>query len=164
MKQLLNWGVFGLVLLGVYVVAGPAQLGGPVSYVIVDGPSMEPTYDDGDLVLARQQPSYEVGDVITYDAPVDRQFNVIHRIVERVDGGYRTQGDNRDEPDGWIAPDDAIHGASWLHLPSGGGIVAFLRQPHAILALLAGLAAFEYVKRSERKKTLEQREPTGVAS
>jgi hypothetical protein len=49
-KQLLNWGVFVLVLLGFYLIAGPTSLGGPAAYVIVDGRSMEPTYQDGDLV------------------------------------------------------------------------------------------------------------------
>ena len=40
----------------------PAQLGGWVTYVIVDGISMEPGFVFGDLVLVRTQTDYEVGD------------------------------------------------------------------------------------------------------
>jgi signal peptidase I len=135
MKRLVNWGAFVIVLVAVWALAGPTGLGGPASYVIVDGRSMEPTYSNGDLVIARQQATYDVGDIVVYDAPVDAQFNVIHRIVEPTSGGFITQGDNRDTADGWIAPHDTIHGASWLTIPKGGHIVAFIRQP----AVIAGL-------------------------
>ena len=158
MKRMVNWGVFVVVVLGVYLFAGPTSLGGPASYVIVDGTSMEPTYDDGDLVVAYERDSYEIGDTIVYDAPVDSQFNVIHRITERTEGGFITQGDNRDEVDGWIAPDDQIFGAAVFHIPNGGAIVTFLRQPAAVLALLAGWLMFEFVKRSEAKKQVSQQD------
>jgi signal peptidase I len=148
---MLNWGLFVMVLLGVWLLAGPTQLGGPASYVIVDGRSMEPTYSHGDLVIARATSSYEPGEIIVYDAPVDARFNVIHRIVAPTDGGYVTQGDNMEWPDGWIAPHGAIHGTAVLHIPRGGVLVTFLRQPAVILGLLAGFLTFEYLKRSERK-------------
>lgn len=156
MKSLLNWGVFLAVLLGAWFFAGPAHLGGPANYVIVDGRSMEPTYSNGDLVVTRERDRYNAGDVIVYDAPVDTQFEVIHRIVEPTEGGFVTQGDNRDEPDGWIAPHETIRGAALFHVPNGGAIVAFLRQPAAILALLAGFMSFEIMKRSERKRDDDQ--------
>jgi signal peptidase I len=158
MRILLNWGLFIAVLTGVWWFAGPAHLGGPANYVIVDGRSMEPTYDSGDLVITRERDRYGVGDVIVYDAPIDTQFEVIHRIVEPTEGGFVTQGDNRDEPDGWIAPHETIRGAALFHIPNGGAIVAFLRQPAAILALLAGFISFEALKRSERKRDDEQDE------
>ena len=147
MQKATSWAALTLVLLAVHFVAGPSSLGGPASYVIVDGRSMEPTYEDGDLVVAYQRNSYGVDDIIVYDAPVDHQFNVIHRIVERTDGGFITQGDNRDEPDGWIAPDDEIHGAALFHIPNGGRFVTFLRQPAAVLALLAGWLTFAFMDR-----------------
>jgi signal peptidase I len=146
------------VLAGAWFFAGPAHFGGPANYVIVDGRSMEPTYDNGDLVITRERDRYGVGDVIVYDAPVDTQFEVIHRIVEPTEGGFVTQGDNRDEPDGWIAPHETIRGAALFHIPNGGAIVTFLRQPAAILALLAGFMSFEIMKRSERKRDDEHDE------
>ena len=150
MRKVVNLGVFVLVLLGVYLLAGPTSLGGSASYVIVDGVSMEPTYFDGDLVVAYQRDIYEVGDVIVYDAPVDAQFNVIHRITERTDGGFITQGDNRDEVDGWIAPDEEIYGAALLHIPNGGAIVNFLRQPTTILAIGAGWVTLILMERKPK--------------
>jgi signal peptidase I len=152
MKRLLNWGVFSLVLVAVWAVAGPAFLGGPASYVIVDGRSMEPTYHDGDLVVTRQKASYTVGDVVVYDAPIDSQFNVIHRIIEPTEGGFITQGDNRNEPDGWIAPHNTIYGSSWLLIPNGGRLILILRQPAVIAALVMGLATFEFLKHAEKKQ------------
>jgi signal peptidase I len=149
-KRLLNWAVFSLVVAGAYLLAGPTAIGGPASYVIVDGTSMEPTYDDGDLIIAFERDIYAVGDNIVYDAPVDLQFNVIHRIIASTEGGFITQGDNRDEPDRWIAPHETIHGAARFHIPNGGALIAFLRQPAVILGLLSGLVAFEIMKRREQ--------------
>ena len=151
MKEVVNWSAFLLILLGVYVLAGPTSLGGPASYVMVDGVSMEPTYKDGDLVIAYDRDSYEVGDIIVYDAPVDSRFNVIHRIIERADGGFVTQGDNRDEPDGWTAPHEEIHGAALFHIPKGGAIVNFLRQPTTILAIGAGWITLILMERSPKR-------------
>jgi signal peptidase I len=150
MKQVVSWGAFALVIAALFLLAGPSSIGGPASYVIVDGRSMEPTYEHGDLVVAYERNTYAVGDTIVYDAPVDSQFNVIHRIIDRTNGGFITQGDNRDEPDGWIAPDDEIYGAALFHIPNGGAIVNFLRQPTTILAIGAGWVTLILMERSPR--------------
>jgi signal peptidase I len=152
MQHIINWGAFAIMLVAVWALAGPTDLGGPASYVIVDGRSMEPTYSHGDLVIAREQATYAVGDIIVYDAPVDAQFDVIHRIVEPTDGGFITQGDNRDTRDGWIAPHDTIHGASWLLVPGGGHAVALVRQPGVMAGLLMGLLTFEILKHAEKRQ------------
>jgi signal peptidase I len=155
MKRLVEWSLFAMVVLGIWIIAGPSSLGGPASYVIVEGSSMGPTYHDGDLVIAYQRDTYAIGDSIVYDAPVSAQFNVIHRIVERTEGGFITQGDNMDRPDGWIAPHDEIHGAALFHLPKGGVLVRFLRTPAALAALLAGWVFFEIAKREEKQKAAD---------
>ncbi|WP_368071134.1 hypothetical protein [Nitriliruptor sp.] len=80
---------------------------------------MEPTYRSGDLVVARPSPSYGVGDVVTYDAPVGVTYRVIHRITEVTTDGYVTQGDNRAQADGWIVPFDAVHGSVRAPHPVG---------------------------------------------
>lgn len=160
-RRILSWTVFVLVVTGAYLIAGPTVLGGPASYVIVDGRSMEPTYSHRDLVVAYERATYDIGDVIVYDAPVDTQFEVIHRIVAPADGGFVTQGDNRDQPDGWIAPHDRIYGAAVLHIPRGGVIVAFLRQPSTVLAVVAGWLTFAYLERQERKRDASAGGPDG---
>jgi signal peptidase I len=151
MKFVLDWGGFLVVVVAAWLLAGPAHLGGPASYVIVDGRSMEPTYSNGDLVVALDRDEYAIGDVIVYDAPIEAQFEVIHRVIERVEGGYVTQGDNRDRPDGWLAPDETILGSAVFHVPNGGAVVNFLRQPAAGLGLLAGMIAFQLLKRTEQQ-------------
>lgn len=152
MARIVNWGTFLLVVAAAWFFMGPTSLGGPASYVVVDGSSMLPTYEDGDLVLARQQDAYRRGDVIVYDAPIDTQFNVIHRVVEPVEGGFLTQGDNMDQPDGWIAPTETIYGSAWLHVPNGGIAIAWLRQPAVVAALAAAVVTFEVLSRSEKKQ------------
>ena len=42
------------VLAAIWIAFAPAQLGGQVSYVLVNGTSMEPGFHTGDLVLVRQ--------------------------------------------------------------------------------------------------------------
>ncbi len=152
-RKLVEWSIFLLLVFGAWLLAGPSSMGGPASYILVDGRSMEPTYEDGDLVVAYQRNEYDVGDVIVYDASIDAQFNVIHRIVDTADGGFVTQGDNRDEVDGWIAPHDEIHGAALFHIPRGGDAVLFLRQPATILAMLAAWGTFAYLRRREDQGT-----------
>jgi signal peptidase I len=141
-RTVLDWSVFVVVLAGLWLLVGPAQIGGPANYVIVDGTSMEPTYQDGDLVITRVSDAYRVGDVVTYVPHVAGQpFPVIHRVVEvAADGGYVTQGDNRAEVDGWLATDATIVGSSWLHVPHGGTVLMKLREP--MPWLIAAIALF----------------------
>lgn len=156
MRKIIGNVVFLAFLVAMFLVAGPTQLGGPASYVIVSGTSMEPTYLDGDLVIARHHDTYAVGDVITYQVPTDVTVQVIHRITEITDAGYITQGDNRDEVDNWVVARDAVYGSSWLHLPKGGIVVMFLRQPATLLAIVAAVAVYLVLARRERRQ-LEER-------
>jgi signal peptidase I len=139
-RAAVSWVVFVVVCVAVWLAAGPAKLGGPAHYVMVDGPSMEPTYHQGDLVLTRAKPFYTVGDVVAYLPDIGQRFPVIHRIVAtESEGHYITQGDNRAQPDGWLATDANIYGAAWLHVPYGGVVITFLRQPTTWLVAAVGL-------------------------
>ncbi len=77
---------------------------GIVTLAVVEGKSMEPTLQTGDLVLViRVSPEdIHVGDIIVYKKP-DGTF-IIHRVikVKHVDDQfyYVTQGDNNPIPDG----------------------------------------------------------------
>lgn len=127
----------------------PEMLGGPASYVLVSGHSMEPTLHTGDLVLALDQPSYRVGDVIVYRVPNGPGAGtfVIHRVVGGdAATGYVTQGDNRDTIDPWRPKPHDIAGALEATAPRVGFAFAFLRTPLG-LALVAGLTAFAYARR-----------------
>ena len=65
----------------------PTYLGGPATYVIVNGKSMEPTFYTGDLAMVRQQDSYAVGDIVAFEVESSEGYRVadggivIHRII-----------------------------------------------------------------------------------
>ena len=116
----------------------PASLGGPVTYVMVSGQSMEPTLHGGDLAIVRKQHTYVSGDIIAFRVG---KGIVIHRIVgESAEGGFATQGDNKHDADPWRPTQNEIVGNMWFHIPGGGQWLAFLRQPLP-LAMLAGYFA-----------------------
>ena len=95
----------------------PAELGGPVQYVIIEGTSMEPTLSSGDLVLVRRQDDYAVGDVISFRTPIGP---VIHRIIDgNARDGFVLMGDNNGAADSWRPTPANIVGRAWVTLPGG---------------------------------------------
>lgn len=130
------------------ILLGPQILGGPASYVIVSGESMEPTFANGDFVLAKKQSSYRLGDVVAYRVPKGDPGAgalVIHRLVggsARV--GYLTKGDNREGRDLWRPRASDILGSVFFKAPRAGLVLAFMRTPLG-LAVLAGLVTFLFV-------------------
>jgi signal peptidase I len=143
----------------------PAPLGGPASYVMVSGVSMEPNLQDGDFVVARERPSYEIGDVVVYRVPqgeVGEGSLIIHRVIGGDEAtGYVTQGDNPDiqVPDPWRPTSDDIMGSLWLSVPGMGNVLGYLRSPFAI-ALFAALVAFWIVATGGKK---EEAEPSSLS-
>jgi signal peptidase I len=119
---------------------GPVQLGGPTGYAVVNGSSMEPHLERGDLVLVRTRDSYGVGDVVLYEDH-ESGARVLHRIVGVRGGRLVTKGDNNDFRDPvHPAPDDVL-GELWISVPGAGGAVSWLKQP-AHLAILLAILAF----------------------
>jgi signal peptidase I len=147
--------VGGLLLLaGWYVTLGPTLVGGPAAYVVVSGHSMDGTYETGDLIITRQQSSYEVGDIVTFT--LDNGGQVIHRIIGgNGTRGYVMQGDNNPNPDPWRPSDEEIVGKSWVRLAGKAYWLELPREPWfagsvaGILALIA-LMSGERSKRSRR--------------
>lgn len=104
---------------------------------VVSG-SMEPNVGLNSLAITeRVDPrSVEPGDVILFTAPnrnggVFQRGNlnanpVLHRVIEVVDGGVRTKGDNNEGEDGWIVPQANIHGKLLFHVPWVGYALVFL--------------------------------------
>lgn len=123
----------------------PTFLGGPATYVIVAGQSMEPTLHTGDLVLARRQRTYRSGDVIAYRIMKNQAGAgtlVMHRIVGgSSQDGYVTRGDNRSYRDPWRPKQADIVGKMSVHMPSLGLLSVFSHTVAgmAVIAALAGL-------------------------
>jgi signal peptidase I len=147
-STVMTWARWVLFAALVYLVL-PTSLGGVTSYVMVSGSSMNPTYTHGDLLILREAPTYEVGDIITYRVPDGEPgagLGVVHRIVGGdATAGYVTQGDNNGFLDPWRPHDQDVLGQVEIHLPGLGLFVAWLRQPIIAGGLLAAIAVGLYV-------------------
>jgi signal peptidase len=131
------------VLAGWFLLLRPTLLGGPASYVIVYGESMEPTLHSSDLAVLQKRSDYGPGDIIAFRVPEDEFGDggmIIHRIVGgNAEEGYIVQGDNKERPDFWRPTDDDILGGMWFSIPGGGRVLAFLRQPLILGSVVGGL-------------------------
>ncbi|MEW6401042.1 MAG: signal peptidase I, partial [Chloroflexota bacterium] len=120
-------------LIAIWLAFAPVKLGGAVSYVMINGVSMEPGLHGGDLVLVRKAPQYQIGDVVTYrDGKIGAY--VIHRIIAMEQGHYILKGDNNSWVDAYRPTQEETIGKLWLHLPKLGNAMQWLRSP-ANLAL-----------------------------
>lgn len=94
-----------------------AYLDRRISYSLVSGTSMEPTFGESDVILwvEVEGEDLKVGDIIIYKHPTRPGIdNIVHRIIEvgTTYGEYRfiAKGDNLSEPDpNWI-PEANVHG------------------------------------------------------
>lgn len=134
---------FGLALLAIATVyLLPVKQGGAASFVIVTGTSMEPSLHTGDLVIARRQAHYRVGDVVAYRVPngVGKGLTIVHRITSMAsDRTFRARGDNRTYEDQWTPSTSDIAGILWASMPRAGWVYAYAVSPVG-MALLASLA------------------------
>jgi signal peptidase len=136
-----------LLLLGVaaawVLVLRPGSLGGPATYIVVRGDSMNPTYATGDLVILERSDAYGPGDVVAYRVPqgqLGAGLVVVHRIIGGdAARGFVVRGDNNPAPDPWSPRGDDVVGRSAVWLPGVGRLVAVLRQPAMLAAICAAL-------------------------
>ena len=141
-RRVLSMLLTALVVVGT-IYLWPARFGGSTRLVIVSGHSMEPTYDLGDIVVARDGRDVGVGDIVVFAVPEGeaKGMLIIHRIVDTdADGRFITQGDNRDTPDQWHLTDDDVVGTPLVRVPKGGLVVRFLQQWYVLAAILGLLA------------------------
>ena len=157
MSRAAKYGATAAVAVLAWLFLWPALIGGFMTYVVVSGPSMQPTYESGDFVAARSQSGYEVGDIVVFSTD---NGNVIHRIIGG-DGesGYVMQGDNNPEIDRWTPTDDEVLGEAVLHVPGAGDAVMLLRQvviTPPFPYLLAGFVFLVIVLGNDKKKAHAQ--------
>ena len=75
----------------------------------VNGDSMRPAIEPGDLLIIHKEKTYEEGDIITFVN--DRNQIVTHRIIEITpEKEYRTQGDNNKFEDTEHINDQHVYG------------------------------------------------------
>ena len=99
----------------------PLNLGGQVSYVMVNGISMEPGFHTGDLAIMRQAADYQVGDIVTY-RNAHLNANVIHRIIGVEGDHFVFKGDNNSWFYAYRPTQAELVGKLWLHLAQVGKV------------------------------------------
>src|SRR5581483_10185625 len=116
------------------LVIGPA-LGLYRTVTVLSG-SMTPTFSPGDVIVVTPQPAstLRVGEVITYQIPVENEPVETHRVMQILEHGrepiVRTKGDANRTRDPWTA---RLHGGTvWRYrfrVPALGYALLELRQP-----------------------------------
>jgi len=145
---LIDLGLVGCLLVFVLLAVGPHLLGYRTSTMLTG--SMEPGISAGDVVVTTAEPAadVEVGDVITYQIPIEDHRVETHRVVEVLHGdgsiAIRTKGDANDNADPWTATlqDDEVWEVRAV-VPELGTAIRVLRAPvvqHGVFwVALAGL-------------------------
>jgi len=142
-RRVLSLAGWAMVAVLVYL-AWPAQLGGHLSLVVVSGHSMDGTYRSGDLLMAWPHADYNVGEIVVYKVPDGEPasgLRVVHRIIEKKDGHFTSQGDNRTTPDFWRPTVDNVVGHPFFRIRAGGLVLKWLLSPIA-LALVCGVCVY----------------------
>jgi signal peptidase I len=140
--------IVGLCLALASLGALSGRTGGPISWVITSGTSMQPEIDPGTLVVVQRQASYEVGDVVAYRSSQLGQ-TVLHRVVEAEGTTLVLKGD----ANSWLdpvspAPGDVL-GKRTLQVPGAGRALQLLQNPLA-LGVVAAMAVLPLLTRGGR--------------
>src|SRR5215208_3136209 len=115
-------------LAAIWIAFAPTRIGGRVSYVMVNGNSMEPGFHRGDLVIIQAASIYNVGEVVIYSNAELNAF-VIHRIIGIEQDHYIFKGDNNSWIDTYRPTRAELIGKLWIHVPKLGKAMEWLRLP-----------------------------------
>lgn len=120
--------------------------------VVVEGPSMEPTLHEGDiLIVKKMEPEkIEKGDIIVFNPstwpPYIRPNKpVVHRVIdikyneENDQYLYLTKGDNNPGPDPAYVPYEEVYGVVIFVIPRVGIISLWLRRTHLAPVIIGAL-------------------------
>ena len=130
--------------------------------VVLSG-SMEPTLSTGDLLIIAKQDSYQVDDVVVFQA---NRMAVVHRIMELYDQPVQgedgeelqqmaiTQGDANNTPDDPIQVGQ-IKGAVVFRLPLVGYLINMIKTPVGTILILA-LAIFLLERSFHKEREKDQ--------
>lgn len=143
--SLTGWVITASLFLAWYLLLAPQQVGGPASYVRVEGVSMEPTYKTGDLLVTSNLKANAVGEVAFFF--LEDGTPIVHRLVGgNQEVGWESQGDNVDFVDPWVIPDAAVQGIVIFVIPGGADVLAFgTKYPLQVGAIFGALAALSYL-------------------
>jgi len=126
-RRWIGWTATGAVALLLYLFTSGAF---GFTMVVIEGISMEPSYERGDVAIVREGVDVEslaVNDVILFR---EGRLRVVHRIIDIQSGPdglvFTTKGDNVDRPDPPVTP-DRIEGKVVFLIPEVGHLNLWIR-------------------------------------
>ncbi len=165
-RRVLTFVLVAVVAVTGWVLLGPAQLGGPARYAIIDGSSMVPTLTDGDLAIVRVAGEPEKGEIVLYHDP-RLGVDVLHRVVRETRGGrFVLKGDNNKYLDDARPTAAELGGTLWFSVPRLGSAVEWLREPlHAAIAVFVLVAlAFAGGGGATARRRTRTRQTVGIVA
>jgi signal peptidase I len=138
--------IIGLIVMALLFL--PEKFGGRVTYLVVNGVSMEPTFHQGDLVIVRAADHYNVRDIAAYKNQELEQATVIHRIVKINNENFVFQGDNNTWVDDYKPTQAEIIGKLWLHFPGIGNGINWLKKPINLVLVVLVVGGILMIKPS----------------
>jgi len=131
---------------------------GVKSYVVQTG-SMEPALPVGSITYTKSQPTYNKGDIITFENNAGQ--TVTHRVesVAKNENGteYITKGDANKNPDTQLVPEKSIKGKVVFSVPFVGKIMNYLKSPQGFaLIIIVPTLLFIIQQLLEIKKEIEK--------
>lgn len=79
-------------------------------FIVYQGPSMNPTLQDMDVLYYVPDKRIRSGDVIVFNVP-GVKYKIIHRVIYVGKKGIRTMGDGNPRPDNWLLNTDLVLGS-----------------------------------------------------
>ncbi len=132
----------------------PVELGGDADFLSVSGNSMFPTMQDGSLAILKKDLTYDVGDIVAYQASESGISKVvIHRIVQKSGDGFVLKGDNNRSNDPELVKYDQIIGKAVFYVPYVGYLPILVKNPVVfVMTLLTTAVLFIPSKDSKKSK------------
>ncbi len=136
-----TWAALSIVVVAfLFLTIGPKTGAYRVSVVLSN--SMKPQWEAGDVIISTPErpDQVRVGQVISYNPPIDGRPSVTHRVVEVSAPGttpvVRTKGDANAAPDEWgsVRLDHGPVYRARKSVPKLGWVLAFLHSRNVALA------------------------------
>ncbi len=124
---------------------------------IITTDSMSPTFSVGDVIIVKKA-NYNYlnkGDIITFRKDTEV---ITHRIVNKVETGYVTKGDNNNIEDMFIVTSDEILGLKVFKIPALGNIIKLINNSFYIFIILViFITLYLHNRRKYNKKILRRK-------
>jgi signal peptidase len=152
-----------VVAISITIMMWPSFLGGNTDVFVVDGHSMLPTILPGSIVITKKQSDYQVDDIVAYKLTEGRlSKNVVHRIIEETENGFKIQGDNNEGPDPGFWKNDKIIGKTVFVMPYVGYAFSLIRNPIVMVVGSIVIMLVQHEIKKRKKGSKRQRYGTQV--